>query len=919
MHVRRSFIMVGIVLVLWSPTEAANKEPVAYYDFRNVTGTVVRNENTDKQKAVIHGAKQIKGEKKSTLLFDGIDDFVEVPDARPFQLQQFSFGLWFKPAVGSVPLISKKFSEIRSSFLLSVSRDRKRLYCFALDKNGETEHWIETRDLQGLTGWTHVVFTCDSRWVRLYVNGKQETFAPVGKLPFNKGQTIPYTENPLQIGRSFYAPKWKYFKGEIAELRVYNRALAPAEVLRDFRESSSDLFGRTFPPKQRRERLDPVPKKKNTRPRAKTGEQLILVKGGKSAATIVIPRRAKYWTGQAAKWLGNYIEKTTGAKLPIVAEDTSPSGTLISVGQTELARKAGVGIDGLKWDGCKLVVKHGALFLIGRDVKQPFQNAGGKIADGNCRAVVTFLEDFCGIRWFLPGRAGEFVPRRPDISVPGNLEKTVVPAFAFSSGRFPFGSAGHWLDNITPAAIANNYRKGAAATTGGHTYYAMVPAGKYFKDHPEYFAVIDGKRTGEGNHLCSTNPEVKRLLVRGLQKQFDKGFDIVTLGQEDGFLRCQCPDCEKLDDYRFSTSGLPWLDFQYLVLTRTRCERLFLLHKAVIDEVHKTHPQGTVLLFGYAPTAWPSKKIDRWGDKVWVELASQDPEIIEAWKGKTAGVTGYVYWFDIQLPMGMDVHATPAEVARRIRFLHENGFQGLYHFPETNFGFQGPAIYTLGKLMGDPYRNHNSLVEEYCRGVFGEAAEPMLEFFNVLDKVHEQRFPFHLRQGKKWPPWLTTSDLYLMLYSPEILAQLQRHLTRAEQTANSEQSRGWVRHTRDYFDFTRLLTATVTAYREHERDKTKARWIELKQSVEQFNRYRMKVLAYDKQYTDRWFPGHGHFCNWLTGNTQHESKVYYTPWKTRKPDVLSRGVRGLAIGYGGGPGYSFVKEPLTLNFQNDPP
>ena len=34
--------------------------------------------------------------------------------------------------------------------------------------------------------------------------------------------------------------------------------------------------------------------------------------------------------------------------------------------------------------------------------------------------------------------------------------------------------------------------------------------------------------------------------------------------------------------------------------------------------------------------------------------------------------------------------------------------------------------------------------------------------------------------------------------------------------------------------------------------------------------------------------------------------------------VLRRGVQKMAIGYGGGPGYSFVKEPLTLDFGGKP-
>ena len=125
-----------------------------------------------------------------------------------------------------------------------------------------------------------------------------------------------------------------------------------------------------------------------------------------------------------------------------------------------------------------------------------------------------FLEDVVGVRWFLPGPRGQFIPRSLDLSVPRQLDRSFVPAIAFSSGRFPFGSKGQWLENVTPAAIANNYRNGIAATSGGHTYYAMVPE-HHFDEHPEYFALIDGKRTSDGHHLCSTNPEVKQLLVEG--------------------------------------------------------------------------------------------------------------------------------------------------------------------------------------------------------------------------------------------------------------------------------------------------------------------------------------------------------------------------------------------------------------------
>ena len=897
-------------------TVRAEEGLMVHYTFDEGSGFLSHDRSGNKNNGHIYGAQHVKLEGCYALKFDGFDDYIEVPDSPSLRFHTFTFELWVKPSAGTVPVIGKNYNDIVCSYLLQISSNGNKIYCCVLDEDGSTKHSVETNNLNILNKWTHVAITYDGRWIRVYVNGDQETFMTVGKLPQNQKKLIPYAGRPLNIGRSFHAPKWTYFKGEITEVRIYNRALSRVEIQERYLNDNQVLQSTNPSPTAHTESPVALPKRVKTTLPESHKKMIDLVKDGKPASTIVIPVDAKYWTTQAARWLKEYVSKVSGAELQIMTEDMTPSGTLISVGQTELARKAGINVADLKWDGCKLVVKDHRLYLIGKDLKKVFQNPKSRIADGNCRAVVTFLEDLCGVRWFLPGPSGEFMPKVRNIQVPSTLAKTVIPAIAFSGGRFPYGSTGHWLENITPAAIANNYRHGIAASSGGHTYYAMVPAEKYFKDHPEYFALIGGKRTGEGNHLCSTNPDVKRLLLRGMQEKFDQGMDVVTFGQEDGYMRCQCTECEKLDNYRFSTLGLPWLEFQSTVLRETPCERLFLLHKWVIDELRKSHPEGTVLLFAYAPTAWPSKKIDTWGNHVWVELANQEPEYIQAWKGKAAGITGYVYWFDIQGHMGMDVHATPGEVAEKIRYLHENGFLGFYHFPETNFGFQGPVIYALGKLMGNPYLDHRTLTEEYCRGVYGKAAQPMSEFFDLLYEGHEERIPLNLH-SKKWPKWLATPDLYLMLYPPKTLLRLEKILTKAELGVDTEQSRGWVRHTRDYFDFTKLLTETVTAYRIYQKDKTVKNWLNLKKSVEEFDKHRMKIITYDKAYTDRWFPGHGHFCNYLTADAQHESKVYYIPWEKRKPEVLSKGIEGMAIGYGGGHGYSFIKEPLTLDFSKE--
>jgi len=119
------------------------------------------------------------------------------------------------------------------------------------------------------------------------------------------------------------------------------------------------------------------------------------------------------------------------------------------------------------------------------------------------------------------------------------------------------------------------------------------------------------------------------------------------------------------------------------------------------------------------------------------------------------------------------------------------------------------------------------------------------------------------------------------------------------------------------------LTEAITVYRDYQSEKTAANWQATRDAVAAFNAYRLKILNYDEEHESRWFPGHRHFANWLTGDTQHESKVYYTWWRDRKDKALERGVEGVAIGYGGGlveivNGYNFVRDPLTLDFDNEP-
>ena len=168
------------------------------------------------------------------------------------------------------------------------------------------------------------------------------------------------------------------------------------------------------------------------------------------------------------------------------------------------------------------------------------------------------------------------------------------------------------------------------------------------------------------------------------------------------------------------------------------------------------------------------------------------------------------------------------------------------------------------------------------------------------------------------PRWIKTTDMLLMQYPPSFLNELEKLLQQAEAAADTERTRGWVKLSREHFDYIKLLTHALIAHRSWEADKTRANWQSVKKHVDAFDDFRMRIITYDKKYADVWFPGHAYFCQYLTANSERHSETYYVSWESRKPGVLERGIKGVAIGYGTSYYFSFVQEPLTLDFSKEP-
>ena len=104
---------------------------------------------------------------------------------------------------------------------------------------------------------------------------------------------------------------------------------------------------------------------------APSGQPVVLVKDGTTAATIVIAEKA--WKSKggtehaAAAELADCVKLATGAALPIVADTTNTSGTVILVGESRLAQEKGISAADLPAEGFR-----------DQQARRPLRGEGGR-------------------------------------------------------------------------------------------------------------------------------------------------------------------------------------------------------------------------------------------------------------------------------------------------------------------------------------------------------------------------------------------------------------------------------------------------------------------------------------------------------------------------------------------------------------
>lgn len=541
-----------------------------------------------------------------------------------------------------------------------------------------------------------------------------------------------------------------------------------------------------------------------------------------SSVAIVYPEQASKTVLFATEELQRYLEAITGWDWPVQAEsEVAPSYALYvgpcqaSLGWADQTKDP---VRTLQTESLVMAPDATGLHLLG----------GGD--RGTLYAVYEFLE-LQGCRWFEPGPDGECIPSLDKIEIP---QDAIVyhPKFAVRElGRGV--SARDDAETLIDWSVKNRLNRNfglrnnpAWIKRGGQVQWQhichnspwLVPNDPYFKTHPEYFSLFHGERLPqgkEGGYLCTTHPDVRRIVADYIINWFDthpEG-DAVPICPPDGDVKwCECEKCQALGGVNFMTG-------EEGHMTRRQVEFI----NAVADLVAEKYPDRYIVNLAYSRYVWPYEGM-RTASNVINQVAhgyagngsmvhsiysprnKEARDIFTQWAESGGNGLGIWDYFLLQVPDQSGSPMTPLGFGRVAAdmFTFLAGFPNPYKVYFTQAGSElqeyNPFLYYLvARLAWDPSQQLEALRTDYTQTRFGPAAAPVAEFLALLDTAYMEA---------DWDPpiWREITVPSARVFTPEVLQQGWALLDKAQGLLDKENETG-----RDVLDRMRTSWSYVEA------------------------------------------------------------------------------------------------------------
>ncbi len=189
----------------------------------------------------------------------------------------------------------------------------------------------------------------------------------------------------------------------------------------------------------------------------------------------------------------------------------------------------------------------------------------------------------------------------------------------------------------------------------------------------------------------------------------------------------------------------------------------------------------------------------------------------------------------------------PHLLAEHLRYTRRLGYTDYYGEGHPNWGLDGPQPWLIAQLLQDPEQAADTLLDEYYRRYFKEAAEPMRRFY---ERSEEQ---WMNQPGDSY--WLKfyRNETQAILFPPEVCRELRGYLQEAAALVKTRSVRARVRQVSDAFGVTERYI-TMQTWRDRLNREVLSGEGDPEQVVRWFGAFRMartEFVAYTEQIRNR--------------------------------------------------------------------
>ncbi|PSL34617.1 DUF4838 domain-containing protein [Chitinophaga ginsengisoli] len=502
-----------------------------------------------------------------------------------------------------------------------------------------------------------------------------------------------------------------------------------------------------------------------------SAQAIVLVKNNVAVAGIVIAKDASDQVQFAAKMLQQYLQKSTGATLPIRNAAQGTSNLYVGKGAYR-----GIDNGNLDEDGFILQSVDGNNFVIlgGSDWGTEF-------------GVYDFLERFVGVRWLIPTDVGTVVPKLSTLQVP-TVKIVDNPAY-LSRAISPI-----WIDkNTIPMNQWGRFNRLRSRVDASHNLRNLFPPEKFARSNPEFYPEVKGKKI-----LPQTNND------QGWQPDFTANGIADAASKEIVSWFGQHKDATNYslginDSQNFNESGnnARSLSVKNAVGFSNFSDQYYAWANDVVNKVRKVYPGKKYPVLAYTSVAEPpsDNKVDkdiipfiaferlRWGAS---SVKKTDQDLTERWAqaASSLGWYDYVYGFMYLLPR-VWFHSMQEYLAwgyaHKVRYYYGE----LY----PNWG-EGPKPWVMAKLLWNPNQDVDALLDDWYRNAAGKQGGPKLKaYYAIWEKFWSQDIFANGANAGVHAKIVFFDPSYLLQVPDDYLTQSDKLLADAAKLAETDQQR----------------------------------------------------------------------------------------------------------------------------------